>query len=82
MKGRTAVSITLSEEERAFLKTQFRNPEASRFLSDRCLIILKCSEGHSNKEVAEQLGHSQHTVGKWRNRFAQDRIKGLFDRVS
>ena len=33
----------------------------------------------ASKEVATQLGVHEHTVGKWRRRFAQDRIEGLTD---
>jgi len=31
------------------------------------------------KEVAARLGVHEHTVGKWRRRFARDRIEGLTD---
>ena len=42
-------------------------------------MILFCAEGLASKEVAAQLGVHEHTVGKWRRRFAQDRIEGLTD---
>ena len=79
MRGRAAVSIELNEDERAFLEAQLRRHKAARSLSDRCRIVLKCADGLSNKEIASVLGHSEHTVGKWRNRFAQHRIAGLSD---
>ena len=36
-------------------------------------------EGLTSKEVAKELGHAEHTVGKWRRRFAEHRIEGLSD---
>ncbi len=78
MRGRSAVAIDLSDEERAFLEAQLRRHKAARSLSDRCRIVLRCAAGLSNKEVATELGHSEHTVGKWRRRFAEHRIEIMF----
>lgn len=39
-------------------------------------MILFCAEGLQSKDVAERLGVHEHTVGKWRRRFVQDRSKG------
>jgi putative transposase len=79
MRGRAAAEIILSVEERAFLETQLRKHKAARSLSDRCRIILLCAEGLPSKDVAARLGHSEHTIGKWRRRFAVHRIEGLTD---
>lgn len=79
MRGRASVAIELSEEERSFLEAQLRRHTAARSLSDRCRIVLRCADGFTSKEVASELGHSEHTVGKWRRRFAAHRIEGLSD---
>ncbi|TLP42817.1 helix-turn-helix domain-containing protein, partial [Cohaesibacter sp. CAU 1516] len=79
MQGRVAAPIFLSDEERRFLEGQVRRHKVSRSLSDRCRIILLCAEGLPSKTVASQLGVHEHTVGKWRRRFVQDRIEGLTD---
>lgn len=79
MRGRASVAITLSDEERRFLEAQLRKHKAERSLSDRCRIVLKSAEGLTSKDVAQELGHAEHTVGKWRRRFAEHRIEGLFD---
>ncbi len=79
MRGRASVAIDLSDEERSFLEAQLRKHKAERSLSDRCRIVLKCAEGLTSKEVARELGHAEHTVGKWRRRFAEHRIEGLSD---
>ena len=36
---------------------------------------------HRAKDVAAELGHHEHTVGKWRRRFLKDRCDGLLDEV-
>ncbi|MBY8975899.1 IS630 family transposase [Rhodobacteraceae bacterium NNCM2] len=79
MHGRASVAIELSEQERGFLEAQVRRHKAARSLSDRCRIVLRCADGLTSKEVAAELGHSEHTVGKWRRRFAEHRIEGLSD---
>ena len=77
MVGRVADEVVLSDEERTFLEAQVRRHKAARSLSDRCRMILLCTEGLQSKEVAERLGVHEHTVGKWRRRFVKDRIEGL-----
>jgi transposase len=44
-------------------------------MPDRAVVC----RGHSNGEVAELLGVHPTTVGKWRHRFALDRLDGLVD---
>ena len=41
--------------------------------------MLVCAAGHDNDAVARQLRVTPATVGKRRNRFVQDRLKGLYD---
>lgn len=78
-RGRAVCPLVLSEEERSYLERQVRRHRAPRSLSDRCRIILRCSEGLSNKATAAELGICEHTVGKWRRRFLKDRLDGLLD---
>ena len=77
--GRPVAAVVLSEDERAYLERQVRRPRIARSLADRCRMILRCAEGLPNKVVAAELGVHEHTVGKWRRRFVQDRIEGLWD---
>lgn len=79
MRDRASVAIALSDEERGFLQAQLRRHKAARSLSDRCRIVLRCADGLTSKEIAAKLGHSEHTVGKWRRRFARHRNEGLSD---
>lgn len=79
MSGRVAASIELSDDERRFLEGQVRRHKAPRSLSDRCQMILLCAEGLPSNEVAARFGVHEHTVGKWRRRFAKERLEGLSD---
>jgi transposase len=50
-----------------------------RSVSERCRIVLRCADGLTSKAVAAEFGVHEHTVGKWRRRFAKDRLDGLLD---
>ncbi|MHA1527641.1 MAG: IS630 family transposase, partial [Alphaproteobacteria bacterium] len=78
-RGRPVAALVLSSPERAYLARQVRRHRAPRSLSDRCRIILRCADGLSSKDVGTELGLHEHTVGKWRRRFLNDRIDGLLD---
>lgn len=41
--------------------------------------MLACAEGRDNTDVAEALGVTYQTVGKWRQRFIDRRVEGLLD---
>ena len=47
----------------------------------RSRVVLACAAAvtASNGQIAADLGVSRHTVTKWRNRFAVDRLEGLLD---
>ncbi len=78
-RGRPIPPVSLSAQERAYLERPVRRHRAPRSFSDRCRIILCCSDGLSNKEVGAELDFHEHTVGKWRRRFQAARIDGLLD---
>ena len=75
--GRPVAAVVLSAEERAYLERQVRRHRIARSLAERCRIILRYAAGVPNKVVAAELGVPEHTVGKWRRRFVQDRVAGL-----
>jgi transposase len=79
MAGKQADLVVLGVEDRSLLEGQVRRHKAPRSLSDRCRMFLLRAEGLQSKEVAQRLGVHEHTVGKWRRRFVQDRIEGLTD---
>ena len=45
----------------------------------RARIVLTCAEGLQSKQVAAKLGVDEATVGKWRRRFVERRLDGLYD---
>jgi transposase len=48
-------------------------------LALRARIVLACAQGATNTEVSQRLGVTFQTVGKWRRRFVEKRLDGLFD---
>ena len=78
-RGRPTVEITLSPEERATLERWARRQKSSQALALRCRIVLGCADGLTHAEIARQLACNPVTVGKWRHRFATDRLDGLVD---
>jgi transposase len=77
--GRPTVALELSEDDRETLQRWARRPKSSQRLAQRSRIVLACAEGASNREVAERLGVSQNTVGKWRSRFVAGGPEALAD---
>ena len=78
---RSAPLIRLSREEKQRLEkiaNAHSSPQAQAF---RSRIILRCSgkDRPTNQEVAQEFGCDPGTVGKWRQRFAGQRLAGLAD---
>ena len=67
--SRAVVTITLSATERRELES----------LARRARIILAAAQGLENKAIVERFGADANTVGKWRRRFAAQRLDGLYD---
>ena len=77
--GRVAVAIELSAAERRELESLTRRRKTAQGLARRARIVLLAAEGLENKLIASQLGASKDTVGKWRRRFAERGLDGLYD---
>ena len=74
---RTAVAITLTEVERATLMTWARSRTAPVRLAARAKIVLLAAEERTNRQIAAELGIERTIVGRWRNRFAAQRLAGI-----
>ena len=78
-RGRPKAELVLSEEERDTLARWARRPNSPQSLALRSKIVLACAAGKTNRQVAAELHCNKVTVGKWRQRFVDKRLKGLAD---
>ena len=79
--GRPKATLELTAEEQQELSGFAASRTLAHALVSRARLVLWSAEGRSNSEVAEQLHWSKATVGKWRQRFVQRRIQGLYDEL-
>jgi transposase len=77
--GRPKAELVLSADERSTLESWSRRRKTAAGLARRAAIVLECAKGRDNTSVAADLRLSKATVGKWRKRFAHDRVDGLLD---
>ena len=77
--SRAAVAITLSEAERRELEGLARRRKTAQGLARRARIVLAAADGLENKAIVERVGADANSVGKWRRRFAERRLDGLYD---
>jgi transposase len=77
-KGR-AVAIVLDDSERSRLAALTRKHGAPQALAERARIVLAAASGLNNKEIAAKVRVCAATAGTWRNRFAENRLDGLYD---
>ena len=77
--GRAAVAITLSASERRELDGLARRRKTAQGLARRARIVLAAADGLENKAIVDRVGADANTVGKWRRRFAEHRLDGLYD---
>jgi putative transposase len=79
--GRPKLALALNSDE----ETQLRSWAASRTLPHalvcRARLVLWSAQGQSNTQIARRLHWTQATVGKWRQRFVEHRLVGLYDEL-
>jgi len=75
-RGRLKAALFLSDEERDVLERYARRGRASRNLSFRARIVVRCASGEPNVDVARALRTTNQTVGKAQ---ALYRLDGLHD---
>ena len=79
--GRPKAELVLSDAERSQLQSFARSRSLPAALSNRARIVLSSVEGELNSAIAARLKLTKATVGKWRSRFIERRIAGLYDDV-
>ena len=74
---RRAVPILLTPDERMTLQRWARGRRTPARLVLRAKIVLRAAEGQMNKDIAAALHTDRECVGRWRCRFAAQRLAGL-----
>ena len=74
-----ASAVELTDAERIELECLARRRSTAQALALRARIVLAAAEGGPNGAIAERLGVFRSTVGRWRERFAAQRLAGLHD---
>lgn len=72
-----AVVIELSDAERQTLLNWSRSRTAPARTVARARIVLLAAAGHTNNSISAELGIERTIVGRWRNRFATQRLAGI-----
>lgn len=80
-RGRKMASLTLTDEQQSQLQGIVQSATLPYALVVRSRIILASAEGLTNAAVAQRVGVTPHTVGKWRRRFLEFGIQGLHDEL-
>lgn len=74
-----AKRIEIGAEDRRELERLVRSRTAERRGVERARIVLAAAEGLPAARIAAEVGCSERTVWKWRDRFATDGLAGLMD---
>ena len=77
--GRPKQPLILTAEEYDRLQSLVHRARSQPLLARRARVVLACAEGLDNKTVARKMRVSLGMVGKWRARFLQARLEGLYD---
>lgn len=77
--GRPKVALVITELERAELVRLTKRAHVNRLLAFRARLVLACTGDATNTTVARRYHTTNATVGKWRTRFIEGRLEGLYD---
>ncbi len=74
---RMAPKISVTDEVRQTLQEWATSESSSARRSARARIVLMAADGMTNLEIADALGLDRRVVGRWRQRFAGQGLKGV-----
>ncbi len=77
--GRPKQALVVTEIERAELVRLTKRAHVNRVLAFRARLVLACASEATNTAVARRHRTTNATVGKWRTRFIETRLEGLYD---
>src|SRR5258708_19425835 len=79
--GRPKTELVLNAEEHAQVSALAASRSLPHAIVARAKLVLWAAQGESNFAIAQRLGWSMPTVGKWRRRFVEHRVAGLHDEL-
>src|SRR5216684_2070720 len=79
--GRPKAALVLSPQQREQLEGLGSSRSLPAGLVRRARIILLSASGKTNMQIARQMGLTNATVGKWRQRFLEQDVSGLHDEL-
>ena len=74
---RVAPIIQLTTEQRKTLTLLVKGRRTEVRVAMRAKIVLAAARGLENQEIAEELGITRETVGRWRSRFVEQHVEGI-----
>jgi len=77
--GRPKLALVVTDPERSELVRLTKRAHVNRLLAFRARLVLACADGATNTTVARRHRTTNATVGKWRTRFVERRLAGLYD---
>jgi transposase len=77
--GRPKLPLSLLPADKEKLTLLARRPKTAQRVALRAKIVLRAAGGQLNQEIAQGLGITGATVGKWRERFRRRGMEGLSD---
>ena len=81
LTGRPKPTLKVTVDEHTQLKSLAASRTLPHALVSRARVVLWSAEGQSNTDIADRLGWTKATVGKWRQRFIEHRVAGLYDEL-
>ena len=79
--GRPLTPLELNEADREQLESMVHSRSLPHGLVRRAEIVLLAADGWPNEAVAGAVGVTRATVGKWRRRFLENGLNGLYDEL-
>ena len=73
-----AAKVELSATDREGLQSVIKSPTSPVRSVERARIVLMASEGHENNEIAATLGIHRDTASRWRKRYVEKGVAGLW----
>ena len=78
-RGRPMEPLELGDGAREELEALARSRSLPAGLVRRAKTVLLCADGLNNSAVAQEVGTTRQTVGKWRERFRTQGLMGLYE---